>query len=492
MQTAVPDPGRLAVIDIGSNTAALAVYAVSEGGGIDRLLDRSEPLRLIRRIGPDGRLPGAVLDRIIETMSAFAATARQNGAERIDVVATSAVRDARNSDELARRLRAAVGLRMRVLDGAAEAVAAACAVVNTLPLTDGFVIDIGGGSMQIVEVRDRACARRVSLPLGALRLTDRFRTEGLPGPAEVTALRRHVDEELRRVPWFRADAGVTLVGVGGTIRSIAKTERRGGLWPIVHGHGYRLDLDAVEAAWERMSRLDATRRREIPGLASHRVDTIPAGSCVVLRALRASGFDALRVCTYGVREGVALQRAFGAEAPLVTCPRVEGLLARVPCAPEEAEALRRARGAAIVLQAALADRYALEEGDCAERTVRWEGPLKTAAHVQALLRLRAGSVEDGAAAPPDAAEALLRAPLQGAWQEESLAAADLLSAAPRFGMDATQHRRLRSLVELACGAESDDVRATADDGRLLVQGLRWSSGAERRFHAAFGLRLRAA
>lgn len=464
---------RLAVIDIGSNTAALAVYAVTPEGAVDRLAERSEPLRLIRRIGADGRLPGAVLDRTVEVLGSFASTARDHGAEVVDVVATSAVRDARNSDELARRLRASHGLRMRVLDGAAEGVAAACGTVNTLPLVDGFMLDLGGGSLQIVEIRERVCARRVSLPLGALRLTDAFRTDGVPTHVEVTALRRHIEEQLRLVPWFRASPQCVLVGVGGTIRAIAKTERRASLWPVSHGHGFLLTQDAVEAAWERFSRLDPGRRRETPGLSAHRVETIVAGTCVVFHALRASGFDALRTSSYGVREGIALQRVLGADAPLLPCPREAGLRGRFPASPEaHAHAAEVADAAAVLLEALAAD-DALDPSHAEA--------LRAAAHLSALPVPSSG---------PDRIDVLLSAPFQGYWQEQTLAVADLLASVPRFGMDPTVHRRLRSVIEVAGNTEGAEVHARMSDDRLVVAGLRWGSGAERRFESAFGRKLR--
>jgi exopolyphosphatase/guanosine-5'-triphosphate,3'-diphosphate pyrophosphatase len=475
MPSSPTDIERVAVIDIGSNTVALAVYAASRLGSIDRVAERSEPLRLMRRLDADGRLPAAALDRTVEVLGEMVGTARENGAGRVDVVATSAVRDARNGDELARRLRDAHGLRMRVLDGPAEGVAAACGAVNTLPLVDGFVVDLGGGSLQIVEVRARVCVRSESLPLGALRLTDRFRTEGLPGPGEITALRRHVQEQLRRVPWFRAAPDRTLVGVGGTVRAIAKTERRATAWPVGHGHGFRLTFDAVEAAWERFSRLDANRRRDVPGLASHRVETIVAGVGVVAWALRASGFEELRTSSYGVREGVALQRLLGEDAPLLVDARAAGLFGRLKFDAERHPAGCDAASAARVLFDAVAPVAGLSPA--------LREPVAAAAHVTA--------VTDGEARR-DAPDRLLAAPLQGFWQEEAMAASDLLAGAPRHGLGGAEHRRGRALAELAAaGRTGAAVEATATDRRLTVSGLRLGAAVERRFEDAFGLRLRA-
>ncbi|MFZ5480391.1 MAG: hypothetical protein ACOZNI_26745 [Myxococcota bacterium] len=392
------DAVRLAVVDIGSNTTSLAVFALTPRGALDRIAEDSEPLRLMRRLGPDGRLGPGAADRTMEALRRFVAEARAEGARTVHVVATSAVRDAEDGEALVDRIATELGVEARVLDGAAEGVAAAAGVVNTLPVRDGFLVDLGGGSLQVVELRGGRCARRASLPLGALRLTDAFLGgDGVPSPMQVTALRRHVQRELAAVPWLKG--GGTLVGVGGTIRAIAKIDRRASQWPITHGHGYRLTEDAVEAAWERVSRVDAARRKEIPGLASHRVDLVVAGALVVAWVLRVSGFPELRTCTYGVREGVALQRLFGEDEPVVADQLGAGLEARFPLL----DPAQRARAEA----ARAAD----------------PDPLAGAA---AWIRI----------AEPDRAEAvrtLLDAPMQGVWQEDVLGLADLVrrEAAPR-------------------------------------------------------------
>lgn len=417
---------RLAVVDVGSNTTNLAVYAANALGALDRVADESEPLRLIRRLDDQGRFPPAALDRTVEVLRRFAEDARGMGARHVDVVATSAVRDAKNGPELIERVRVQLGLQMRILDGPDEGVCAAVGVTNTLPVQDGFLVDLGGGSLQVVELRDGRSVRATSLPLGALRLTDAFRTaEGIPTAAQVTALRRHVEGALRALDWFGARG--TLVGVGGTIRAIGKVDRRDRGWPIGHGHGYLLTEDSVEAIWDRVSRVDAARRREIPGLAAHRVDLIVAGALVVSWVLRVSGFRALRVSSYGVREGAALRRLLGAEQPRVRDVREAGLIARVPGDAPLSE--RRAAAAA------------------AWRTFDEKAGPDLAPHREAFVAaawIRAARPVGGAAG---AVAHLLGEPLQGFWQEETLALADLVADAPRGRLGGDARRDLRTLLD---------------------------------------------
>lgn len=295
-----------AVVDIGSNTATLAVFRL-DGGTIDRLAQDGEPLRLMRRLAPDGTFPPSAIERTSQVMRTFARRASELGAESIDAIATSAVRDARNQEALLTAIRDA-GVPVRLISGEEEAGLAVRAALGTLPVTDGFVVDLGGGSLQIARIRRRRATQVVSLPLGGLRLADGFLESNPPTGPEMTRLRRHATAALRHVEWLRAEPGDVLVGMGGSVRAMGKVDRRERRWPILHDHGYRLDEDALLASLEHLSRLDAKARELVPGLAAHRVDTIVPALVVIHALLRVLGLDELRISTASVREGLALQR----------------------------------------------------------------------------------------------------------------------------------------------------------------------------------------
>lgn len=419
-------PRRVAVIDLGSNTATLAVFEGGRAGGLDRVAQFGESLRLIRRLGPDRRFPESALARTVEVVRGYVARARGLGANEIEVVCTSAVRDAVNQEELLARLRAEAGVPARVLDGESEGVGAVVSAVHTLPVTDGFVVDLGGGSLQIAHVTTRRARQVVSLPLGALRLSDAFFGADPPTADAVTALRRHLQSHLAQVPWFDAAAGGSLVGVGGGLRVLAKIERRGRGWPVDHGHGFRLSLDAVEAIWERVSRLPAAERAAIPGLSAHRVDTVCASAMVAFLLLRTGGFAELRMSTYGIREGVALRRLHGDEGShTVADVRLAGLTGRFPVADDAAARL------------ALAQVRAATQGTDHER---WMAALCITTWV-AMAGVR----------PARAVETLLTTPVIGFWQEEILAAADLVGEGPPRVLGPDLRATLRALVRSATG-----------------------------------------
>jgi exopolyphosphatase/pppGpp-phosphohydrolase len=460
---------RFAIIDIGSNTSTLAVYEGSTQYGVNRIYQHGETLRLIRQIRPDRSFSPAAMDRTVDTIRIFAQRATSLGAEHIEAVATSAVRDASNQEELLARIRDEAGVAVSILDGEHEGVAAVISSVNTLPIQDGFVVDMGGGSVQIAHVVTRRARQVVSLPLGALRLTDRFFTNDPPSSEAVTLFRRHVQELIAPLGWFNATGG-TLVGVGGSLRTLGKIDRRDRLLHapshVSHGHGYKLSLDSVETIWERVSRVTADTRRDIPGLAAHRVDTISAGALFFFLLMRAGGFDQLRVSAFGIREGMALRwlaaRAGDDSAALVPDVRKGGLWSRFP--PQDparcAAACRRAQ--------VLADAMRVEEGRHA---------LLAATHVAASgMRIEAGVAT------------LLDAPLPGFWNEDVLDVVDILDAGVPRHMAAIRRDRLRSLLDIALvDGELGDVRM-GDDG-LRISGGALSPALAGRFAQAWGRRI---
>ncbi len=320
---------RHAVIDIGSNTTTLAVYEVSATGAVDRILQRGDPLRLLRAVGPDRMLSPGAIEGTVQLLQQFARIAKHAGVPKPICLATSAVRDARNGAALIARIRTELGIAAELLSEEDEGLAAATSVVNQLPVADGCMVDLGGGSLQVVELRDRRAVAAVSLPLGALRSTDAFFKSDPPSGAEVTALRRQVEADLRRACGWARGRGV-LVGVGGTARAFAKVHRRQVAATLQHSHGYRLERDSLEAIFEHTSRLPIERRREVAGLSPHRVDLMPAGALTILTVMRQFGYEDLLVSHYGVREGVALRQVHTAHEPLLADVRESGLTVRFP------------------------------------------------------------------------------------------------------------------------------------------------------------------
>ena len=206
---------RLAVIDLGSNSFRLVVFTWVPGRWWKRTDEIHESVRLGQGLDASGALQAAPMERALETIELYAHFCRATGIEEIRPVATSAIRDATNRDELLRKARERSGLEIEVLSREDEAYYGYLAVVNSTALTDGVALDIGGGSMQLVHVRDRQELDSQSWPLGAVRMTERFLPDEKAKDKQIEALREHVREELESAPWLAgaAERGDKIAGI---------------------------------------------------------------------------------------------------------------------------------------------------------------------------------------------------------------------------------------------------------------------------------------
>src|SRR5579859_1955002 len=216
----------LGVIDIGSNSGRVLVARVRGAAHLDVLGDARSPLRLVRDVARAGQLSSETIERTLGIVRGFVAVAISNGAERTVAVATAAVREAENGEDFIERTRQELGIPVDIADGEEEARYGFHGAVHALPVQDGIVLDVGGGSLQLIHFRDRRLERSVSLPLGALRLNDRFLKSDPPTRGEMRALKEQVNASLEKAGIQRLQSDERMIGTGGTIRNLAKVDRR--------------------------------------------------------------------------------------------------------------------------------------------------------------------------------------------------------------------------------------------------------------------------
>jgi exopolyphosphatase/guanosine-5'-triphosphate,3'-diphosphate pyrophosphatase len=295
----------VAVIDIGSNSARVVAYRRDAAGRLRILASSRAALRLVRDVDRARRLSQESIARALDTLADFRALAEGAGATRIRAVATAAMRDAANGPALIERVRRELGLSLEVIDGAAEARYGFQGGIQGLPVDDGQLFDLGGGSLQVTRFRERRLVRSWSLPLGSLRLSSAFLTRDPPSRGELGRLRRHAEEllEAAGVPDLRA--GETLVGTGGTVRNLAKIDARARGYPIHRVHGYRLERRRLAEIVSRLGHSRAKKRESIPGLSAERADSIVGGALAIEALADAVEADAILISGQGVREGLA-------------------------------------------------------------------------------------------------------------------------------------------------------------------------------------------
>ena len=309
---------QLAVIDLGSNSFRLVVFTAT-GEEWKRTDEIHEPVRIGEGMSATGELGAEPMERALSAFDVFAhfCQAAGLGAGRIDAVATSAIRDATNSAAFLARARERSGLSVRVLTREQEAHYGYLAAVNSTTLADGCVLDLGGGSMQLVQVSGRLESAAASWRLGAVRTTERF----LPGtePAsrkQLDKLRAHVTAKLERAPWLTA-CGPRLVGLGGTVRNLANAVQRAADGPSIGVQGQCVEAAALDELIERLAELSPRERAKVSGIKPARADLILAGAVVIRTVMEVGGFDALETTEAGLREGVFFAHLFADEGEIV-------------------------------------------------------------------------------------------------------------------------------------------------------------------------------
>lgn len=298
----------LAVIDVGSNSVRLLIARPSGGGSLDILDDASATLRLAREVDAHGRVAPEAFARTLGAIGDFVRLARRAGASEVRAVGTAALRDAANAGDLAAALRERWGIELEVLSGDEEARLAAFGAVFGLPIERGLLLDLGGGSLLLARIEDRAAAETWTFPLGTLRLTDRFLASDPPADGEAKALRRHVRERLAEAGVPRLGAGEALVGAGGTVRNLANVSRRARRYPISRLHGYALSARRLRRVARRLAALPLRERRLVRGLNADRAGIVAAGALAVDAVAAHARAGAVLVAGQGLREGVARSR----------------------------------------------------------------------------------------------------------------------------------------------------------------------------------------
>ncbi len=306
---------EIGVVDLGSNSARLAIYAAAPMGPPWIVYESKELPRLAAGLDERGRLTPLAQRNALETLERFQKILDDRGVRRRVAVATGVVRQAVNRSAFLTRVRQSTTLPLRVISGEEEARYAYRGVRSSLTLEDDLIADLGGGTLQLLRVRSGNPVHVASLPLGALRMHREFLPHDPPKRRELQALRDYVDATLEDGVGWADLPPARLVGVGGTFRAAGHLLQASRHYPLVRVHGLEVGRRFLLSEMARLSELSAEERRTVPGLSADRSDIILAGLVVISRLLRRVALKRFTVSACGIREGLA-QELLGRPAPL--------------------------------------------------------------------------------------------------------------------------------------------------------------------------------
>jgi len=294
-RTEPPRYRPVAVVDIGSNSVRLVVY-----DGLRRspapVFNEKILCGLGKGVAITGKLNEAAIVRALAGLRRFRALARQIGCREVFAVATAAAREASNGEAFIDKAEKALGAGIAVLTGKEEARFAALGVIAGIPEADGVAGDLGGGSLELIDIKDGKLNDGVTLPLGPLRLIDMSGNN-------MERAREIVDEYLAKTNILSKLKGRSFYAVGGTWRNLARMHMAHAHYPLHVLHQYTMTRSQASGMAELVSGLSATALKDVKDVSRSRSETLPFGAMVLERLLHHSHAEDVVCSVYGVREG---------------------------------------------------------------------------------------------------------------------------------------------------------------------------------------------
>lgn len=295
--------GKASVIDLGSNSIKMVNYNVDSHNSYKPYHQESSRIKLA-----EGLVNGVILEsqveKTIEILKLFRNIIDFEQINYVIAVATSAVRDAKNKGDFMEKIRKETGFNFKILSEHEEAIYSNAGAIRSLNLPSTVFFDLGGGSLEIVSTKNFEIQKVISLPLGSLRLTQKFSSDSELSGKVITKIQNYVKESLptRELLRLSDSDDLVLVGVGGTLRALAKYHQEKNNYPLTKLHNYSLSFESLNNIASGLFTQKAEQIGKIKSIGS-RADTIKAGSIVLCELMKKLKFSSVVVSAQGLREG---------------------------------------------------------------------------------------------------------------------------------------------------------------------------------------------
>jgi len=297
---------RIGVIDLGSNSARLIIVEIYENSAYNLIYHQKETVRLSQDADKNNKLQPEAMARTMTLLKNFSHICKLQHTDEILAVGTAALRNSHNGAEFVQAVKEETGITIKIIDGQTEAKLGYIGAINTLNVTDAVLFDLGGGSTELTLIKNRKADASISLPFGAVTLTERFKLQNKASEEQLASLDTFIAQELDKIPWLK-NLNVPLIGIGGTARGIAKMEQKRKNYPLLKLHNYCTSSIAFHSLWHDVKVMSGEQRRKIPGLSNDRADIILSGLAIVKNLFDRIQSTQLIISSCGVREGLFFQ-----------------------------------------------------------------------------------------------------------------------------------------------------------------------------------------
>jgi exopolyphosphatase/guanosine-5'-triphosphate,3'-diphosphate pyrophosphatase len=299
---------RIAAIDIGTNSVRLLVADLCDSS-LQPIYKDLQTTRLGKGVDSEGILSEKAMDNTLEAVKGFKDISLSMGAEDILVMATSAVRDAKNGTKFVSKIQE-LGLIVRILSGEDEAELGFLGASAGIKNIEGKIltVDIGGGSTELVLGTKGHIDCLTSINIGAVRLTERYAKSDPIKPVELERAAKHVKDALDEIKFGKIINNATMVGIGGTVTSLASIDQAMIVYNRELIHGYHLSKSRVVGILNRLAGLSLEERQKVPGLQPKRADIIVMGIVILKCIMEFNKLDSIFVSEWDNLEGLVYKR----------------------------------------------------------------------------------------------------------------------------------------------------------------------------------------
>lgn len=295
---------HIGIVDVGSNSVRFMLAEVHRDLSFQVVDQWKEVLRLGDEYDAEGAIPSHKVDKLIATLKMFKRLGDSYEGCEVVAVATAAMRKASNSEQIVERIMQETGVHLQVINGETEAYLDYLAVISTMNVSDCLLLDIGGGSLELVLIRNRELVHCISLPIGALTLASDYNVKDIIHPDEEKRLIAAAEQSLTQVPWLKEAIGLPLIGVGGTMRTLAKIDKLERKHPLESLHHYEMQSDSILKLYDRLKVMTLQQREAVQGLSKDRSDIIMGSFAWIAHLIRSLHLSKLLISAKGVRDGV--------------------------------------------------------------------------------------------------------------------------------------------------------------------------------------------
>ena len=266
----------IAIIDLGSNSIRMNILGINARGGYSIYEQASEMVRLSEGMGDEMTLKEIPIERTIHALLYFKKLIEVTETPEVYALATAAVRLSKNKKAFLKRVKEETGFEFTVLTGHQEAYYDYLGVVNSMTIDDALIVDIGGGSTELIWMKGRELMEAVSLPIGSVTLTERF--SGIKAKKKrVEAAKKYIEGYYDKLPWLKALKGKPIIGLGGVVRTLGRIDRDLNGYPIENMHNYRMHESEVDRICTMIFDTEEKELDKISGINKKRADIITLG-----------------------------------------------------------------------------------------------------------------------------------------------------------------------------------------------------------------------